>query len=178
MTGLPAGITITAMTDEHASQVLAIYDQGIAEGNASFEPGAPDWSTFSSGKLSQHRFVAIDEHASYGSEVLGWVALSPTSARHVYRGVVEESIYLAPAARGRGLGRALLEAVIASSEAAGIWMLRAGIFPENEASIALHRSVGFRIVGTHERIGAHIPPGHSEPVWRDVVLMERRSPVI
>lgn len=104
--------------------------------------------------------------------MLGWVAVSPTSARPVYAGVVEHSVYVDPAARGRGVAALLLDALIAATEAAGIWTIQSGIFPENTASLALHRRAGFRVVGTRERVGRH----HGR--WRDVVLLERRSPVV
>jgi len=158
-------ISIELMTSEHAGQVLAIYQAGIEEGDATFETSVPGWAEFSAARLPDHRFVAVDGNA----RVLGWIAVSATSRRSAYAGVVEHSVYVHPAARGRGLGRRLLEALIASTEAAGIWTIQSGIFPENTASIALHRAVGFRIVGTRERIGRH----HGR--WRDVVLIERRS---
>jgi phosphinothricin acetyltransferase len=107
-----------------------------------------------------------------GGDVLGWVAVSPVSARAVYRGVVEHSVYVDPGARGQGLGRGLLDALIGSTEAAGIWTIQSGIFPENAASVALHKAAGFRVVGTRERLGQH----HGR--WRDVVLIERRSQVV
>jgi L-amino acid N-acyltransferase YncA len=159
---------IVAMSETHAAGVLAIYQAGIDEGDATFETHAPDWAEFDAGRLPRHRFVAVGE----GGAVVGWVAVSPTSTRRVYTGVVEHSVYVTPAARGRGVGRALLDAVIASTEAAGIWTLQSGIFPENAASRAVHRAAGFREVGIRERIGAH------RGVWRDVLLIERRSPVV
>lgn len=121
--------------------------------------------------------MAVAPEATRGAEtvlgsVLGWVACRPTSARPVYAGVVEESIYIAPAARGQGVGRALLTRLIASTESAGIWTVQSGIFPENRTSLALHKSAGFRVIGTRERIGEHFGR------WRDVVLVERRSPVV
>ena len=159
---------VEPMRDEHADAVLAIYQAGIDEGNATFETSAPGWAQFVAAKLPDHRFVAVD-----GDEtVLGWVALTPVSDRCAYAGVVEHSVYVHPDARGRGVGRALLDAVIASTEAAGIWTIQSGIFPENAASVALHRAAGFRVVGTRERLG------RLHGVWRDVVLIERRSPVI
>jgi L-amino acid N-acyltransferase YncA len=167
MPALGAGLRIEAMTDAHATAVLAIYQAGIDEGNATFETRAPRWEEFIAARLPGHRFVA-----TAASQVAGWVAASPVSGRCVYAGVVEHSVYVQPAARGQGIGRALLEALIASTEAAGIWTIQSGIFPENTASLALHRAVGFRVVGTRERIGRH--HGH----WRDVILIERRSPVV
>ena len=152
------------MTGAHAVAVLAIYQAGIDEGNATFETRAPDWPTFTAARLPLHRYVAVD-----AGQVVGWVAASATSSRAVYAGVVEHSVYVDPAARGRGVGHLLLGALIASTEAAGIWTIESGIFPENAASMALHRAAGFRVVGTRERIGQH----HGR--WRDVVLIERRS---
>jgi L-amino acid N-acyltransferase YncA len=162
-------VVIEPMKSEHADQVLAIYQEGLNTRNASFETIAPDWSTWDSNHLAEHRFVAIDTHTG---AVLGWVALSAVSSRCVYAGVVEESVYVHPAARGQGVGRRLLDAVIASSEQAGLWTIETGIFPENEASIALHRAAGFRVVGLRERVGKHYGQ------WRDVVFFERRSPAV
>jgi phosphinothricin acetyltransferase len=159
---------ITAMTPEHAADVLVIYQAGIDEGQATFETTAPEWDVFDAAKLPDHRYVARDADG----RVIGWVAVSAVSSRCVYEGVVEHSVYVHPDARGRGVGRALLEALIASTEAAGIWTITSGIFPENAASLALHQSVGFRTVGVRERIGQH------HGVWRDVVLIERRSPTV
>jgi L-amino acid N-acyltransferase YncA len=158
---------IEPMTDEHAAAVLAIYQAGIDEGDATFETQAPAWEEFSAAKLPGHRFVTVD-----GGKVLGWVAASAVSGRCTYAGVVEHSVYVHPGARGRGVGRQLLDALITSTEAAGIWTIQSGIFPENTASAALHQAAGFRVVGTRERIGQH----HGR--WRDVVLLERRSPLI
>jgi L-amino acid N-acyltransferase YncA len=155
------------MTDAHAAAVLAIYQAGIEEGNATFETRAPCWPDFTAARLPGHRFVAI-----VAGQVVGWVAVSPVSGRGVYAGVVEHSVYVHSAARGRGIGRALVEALIASTEAAGIWTIQSGIFPENTASLALHQAAGFRVVGTRERIGQY------HGCWRDVVLIERRSPVV
>jgi L-amino acid N-acyltransferase YncA len=162
-----ADVRIESMTSAHADAVLAIYRTGIEEGNATFETCAPDWAAFTAARLPGHRFVAIT-----GDEVTGWVAASAVSGRCVYAGVVEHSVYVHPAARGHGTGRRLLDTLIASTEAAGIWTIQSGIFPENAASLALHRAAGFRAVGTRERIGRH----HGR--WRDVVLIERRSPVV
>lgn len=164
MTGAST-VQITAMLPEHAADVLAIYQLGIDEGQATFETLAPSWEVFSAAKLPNHRHVAVDADGS----VLGWVAASAVSTRCVYAGVVEHSVYVHPNARGRGVGRALLDALIASTEAAGIWTIESGIFPENAASLALHQRAGFRAVGVRERLGQH------HGVWRDVVLIERRS---
>ncbi|OEV09001.1 GNAT family N-acetyltransferase [Streptomyces nanshensis] len=168
---------IAALTAEHAGEVLEIYQAGIDEGNATFETAAPAWEQFDAAKLPDHRFVALgtdDGRAGAGGRprVLGWITAARVSPRPVYAGVVELSVFVRPDARGRGVARALLDALIASTEAAGIWTLRAGIFPENEASIALHLRAGFRIVGTSERLGRH------HGVWRDVRLLERRSTVV
>ncbi|MYV46820.1 GNAT family N-acetyltransferase [Streptomyces sp. SID2888] len=156
------------MGPEHADDVLRIYRLGIDEGNATFETAAPTWERFNATKLPDHRHVAVDQ----GGKVLGWVAAAPVSDRCVYAGVVEHSVYVHPDARSRGVGTALLNALIASTEAAGIWTIQSGIFPENTSSLALHQRVGFRIIGTRERIGRH------HGVWRDVVLIERRSPAV
>jgi L-amino acid N-acyltransferase YncA len=155
------------MTGAHAAAVLGIYQAGIEEGDATFETSAPDWPAFTAARLPGHRFVA-----TAGGQVAGWVAASAVSGRCVYAGVVEHSVYVHPGARGRGIGRLLVDALIASTEAAGIWTIQSGIFPENAASLALHRAAGFRVVGTRERIGQH----HGR--WRDVVLIERRSPAL
>ena len=158
---------IEPMTDRHASEVLAIYQAGIDEGNATFEARAPAWPQFVGAKLAGHSYVAADEGG-----VLGWVAASPVSARPAYAGVVEHSVYVCARARRLGVGRALLDALIASTEAAGIWTIQSGVFPENTASLALHERAGFRVVGIRERIGQQ----HGR--WRDVVLIERRSPLL
>jgi L-amino acid N-acyltransferase YncA len=155
------------MTGAHAAAVLAIYQAGIDEGNATFETRAPGWEAFTAVHLPGHRFVATT-----AGQVAGWVAASAVSARPVYRGVVEHSVYVHPAARGQGTGRRLLDALITSTEAAGIWTIQSSIFPKNMASMALHRAAGFRVVGTRERIGLH----HGR--WRDTLLIERRSPPV
>ena len=152
------------MRPEHGAAVLAIYEAGIATGNASFETQTPDWPTWDSKHLPDHRFVALENNT-----VRGWIAASPTSDRCVYAGVVEESIYIEPLARGRGIGVRLMETLIASTEAAGIWTLQSGVFPENEASLKLHTRCGFRVVGVRERIGQY------DGRWRDVLFLERRS---
>jgi phosphinothricin acetyltransferase len=146
--------------------VRAIYLEGIATGDATFEQNAPEWKQWDAGHLAGARVVArIDEG------VVGWAALSAVSGRCVYAGVAEVSIYVAERVRGHGVGRQLMARLIGESEAAGIWTLQAGIFPENAASIALHQSAGFRIVGQRERLG------QMNGRWRDVVLMERRSAI-
>ena len=156
------------MTDEHADEVLTVYQAGLDTGNASFQTEAPDWAGFDAAKLPGHRFVAIA--ADDDATVLGWVAVSAVSERPVYAGVVEVSIYVRSEARGGGVGRALLDRLIESTEAAGIWTLQAGIFPENTASIVLHERAGFRALCVHAKIGKHGDRG-----WRDVVRLERRS---
>jgi len=145
-------------------EVSRIYQEGIETGEATFETDVPSWEEWDAAKLTICRLVATG-----GDSVVGWAALSPVSRRHVYRGVAEPSIYVGSVARGLGVGRELLAALIEASESAGIWTLQTAIFPENDVSIRLHEGLGFRIVGTRERIGSH----HGR--WRDVVLMERRS---
>ena len=152
--------------------VLAIYGGGIATGHASFQETVPAWEDWDAGHLACCRLVAEQDSA-----VVGWAALSPISARKVYAGVGEVSIYLADGVRGRGVGDRLLGALIEASEAAGLWTLQAGIFPENAASIALHRKFGFRQVGIRERLG-RMTHGPLAGQWRDVMLLERRSPVV
>ena len=161
-----SAVSLESLGPEDWSAVRDIYREGIATGHATFERAAPDWDGWNAGHLPSPRIVARS-----GGEVLGWAALSPVSGRCVYGGVAEVSIYVAERARGRGIGRALLARLVAESEAAGIWTLQAGIFPENEASIQLHRGAGFRLVGVRERLG------RMDRRWRDVALMERRSPV-
>jgi len=148
-------------------EVSRIYADGIATGNATFETEVPSWEAWDAAHLPEHRFVARRD-----GRVLGWIALAPTSPRACYAGVAEVSAYVAAEARGGGLGKELLAAVISSSERGGIWTLQTGVFPENEASLGLLERFGFRIVGTHERIG------RLHGVWRDVVLVERRSEVV
>ncbi|MFJ5780333.1 GNAT family N-acetyltransferase [Streptomyces sp. NPDC093094] len=139
------------------------------EGNATFETQAPDWASSDKAKLPGHRFVAIDDHG----RVLGWAAASAVSDRCAYAGVVEHSVYVPPPdARGRGVAGRLLAALAESTEAAEIWTIQSGIFPENTAGLPVHARAGFRVIGTRERIGRH------HGVWRDVVLLERRSPRI
>ncbi|MEU1665961.1 N-acetyltransferase family protein [Streptomyces sparsogenes] len=168
MTLRTKAIRITGLTAEHAREVLAIYQLGIDEGNATFETAAPRWDAFDTAKLPDHRHVALDPEG----RVLGWVAATKVSDRCAYAGVVEHSVYVHPYARNRGVGFALLEALIASTEAAGIWTIQSGVFPENTPSLTLHQRAGFRVIGTRERIGRH------HGAWRDVVLIERRSPRI
>src|SRR5205085_6868958 len=143
-----------------------IYLEGIRTGNATFEKTAPDWEKWDAGHLPSCRWVA-----RIGDDLLGWAALSPVSGRCVYAGVAEVSVYVAERARGKGIGLKLLTALVEAAEQAGIWTLQAGIFPENVASVEIHKRCGFRIVGTREKIGC------MDGRWRDVVLMERRSTV-
>ena len=159
--------SLRPMTARDADAVLAVYQAALDGGDASFETTAPDWPAFDAGRLPAHRWVAAE-----GERVLGWVAVSRVSPRPVYAGVVEHSVYVDAAARGRGVGRALLRRLIASTEAAGIWTIQSGVFPENRASLALHERTGFRVIGTRERVGRH----HGR--WRDVLLLERRSLVV
>lgn len=155
---------IDAMRAEDWGQVRSIYLEGIATGHATFETDAPAWEAWDAGHLREPRLVARD-----GAEVLGWAALSPVSSRCVYGGVAEVSVYVGESGRGRGVGRALLEALVAESERRGIWTLQAGVFPENAASVRIHLRCGFREVGRRERIGK------LKGVWRDTLLLERRS---
>lgn len=160
-------ITIDPMAAGDWPAVRAIYLEGIATGNATFESAAPEWERWDGGYLQCCRLVA-----RVRGDVAGWAALSPISSRAVYAGVAEVSVYVSAGARGSGIGMALLSRLIEESEAAGIWTLQAGIFPENRASVELHQKAGFRIVGTRERIG------RMDGRWRDVLLMERRSAVV
>lgn len=158
---------IDNMRDEDWDEVASIYREGIATGDATFETEVPDWQRWDQNHLSECRLVA-----RAASEIIGWVALSPVSNRCVYHGVAEVSLYVKISARGEGVGKALLKTVIEESERSGIWTLQSGTFPENLASIALQKSCGFREVGYRERIG------QMNGVWRDVILMERRSKVV
>jgi phosphinothricin acetyltransferase len=157
---------IEAMKPEDWDAVRQIYEEGIATGNATFETSAPEWSAWDAKHLQICRLVARKN-----GEVVGWAAVSPYSSRYVYRGVVEESVYIAASARGQGIGKILLQALVDESERAGLWTLQAGIFSENVGSIAVHKACGFREVGYRERIGCR------DGVWRNVVLMERRSKI-
>jgi phosphinothricin acetyltransferase len=167
--GTPAEpIVVEPMTVEDAAAVIDIYAQGIATGNATLDGAAPDWRRWHATHRRDCRFVA-----RLRGEVVGWTALSSWSSRDVYAGVAWESVYVAEGARGRGVGRALLETLIPASEAAGVWTLVAGVQAENLASLALHERVGFRRIGVQERVGRD-PTGR----WRDVVLLERRSDTV
>jgi len=158
---------IQSLEPAHWPAVRAIYLEGIATRTATFEEDAPDWELWNSKHHQHSRFIAVED-----GSVAGWAALSPVSPRHVYRGVAEVSIYFAGPAGGRGVGRNLIQALIESSEAHGIWTLQSAIFPENVASIRLHQRAGFRTIGERERIG------QLAGEWRTTVLMERRSRVI
>lgn len=161
------GLEIRPMREADAAQVLAIYQAGLDTGQASFETVAPSWEGFTAGKLPHLRYVAVDTETG---DVVGWTAASPVSNRPVYAGVIEHGVYVHPGCQAHGIGRALMAAFIAASEDAGVWTIQSGIFPENAASLSLHQALGFRVVGTRERIGRH------HDVWRDVVFLERRSP--
>ncbi len=160
-------VEIAAMLPGHWPAVRTIYLEGIATGDATFERSAPEWDAWDRAHLGCCRLVARE-----GPDVLGWGALSPVSARAVYAGVAEVSVYVAQSARGRGLGALLLRTLVGESEQNGIWTLQGSIFPENRASLELHRRAGFRVVGTRERIG------NMEGKWRDTVLVERRSALV
>ena len=155
------------MLDPDWDAVRAIYAEGIATGHATFETEPPAWERWNAKHLPTGRLVALGD-----DRVLGWAALSPVSDRCVYAGVAEVSVYVAEPARGLGIGRALLDALVTASEAAGIWTLQAGIFPENAASLAIHSTCGFRVVGVRQRLGQH------QGRWRDALLLERRSTVV
>ena len=159
--------TIETMCQDDWDKVRAIYLEGIATGLATFETQAPTWEAWDAGHLPQPRLVA-----RYGGHIIGWAALSRVSSRAVYAGVAEVSIYVIEKSRGQGVGSALLAALVTASEKAGIWTLQAGIFPENQASLALHKKHGFREVGRRERLGK------LHGLWRDVILLERRSATI
>jgi phosphinothricin acetyltransferase len=148
-------------------EVAGIYEAGVATRNATFETAVPSWEEWDTRHLAQPRLVGEE-----AGTVAGWAALSPVSARACYAGVAEVGLYVAPDRQGRGVGRALLEELVARSDAEGLWTLQTSIFPENRASLALHRRCGFRVVGTRERIGK------LDGSWRDTVLLERRSSAV
>jgi L-amino acid N-acyltransferase YncA len=158
---------IRELTAADYPAVKAIYLEGIATKQATFQTEAPDWEAWDSSHLQHSRFVAID-----GDQVAGWVALSAVSSRCVYAGVAEVSVYIAADHRGKGVGHALMQTVIQSSETRNIWTIQAGIFPENEASMSLHYKNGFRLIGIREKIGK------MEAVWRDTAILERRSTLV
>ena len=163
---LAPGLLIAPMQPSDGPQVLAIYVEGIATGDATFETDVPAWEKWDAGHLKHSRLVARNV-----STIVGWAALSGVSDRCVYGGVGEISVYVGTASRGQGIGRRLLEALVTESEKNGIWTLQAGIFPENLGSVAIHERCGFRIVGKRERLGKMAGR------WRDVLLLERRSTV-
>ena len=157
-------VRIERMRPGHWPAVRAIYDAGIASGNATLEREVPEWEVWNASHRPDGRFVAVD-----GDRVLGWIALAPYSGRRVYEGVAWLSVYVAPDAQGRGVGRALMEALVETADEAGIWTLMAGVLPENAASLALHRRAGFRRIGVQRRLGQD-----ATGRWRDVLLLERR----
>ncbi|WP_231619191.1 GNAT family N-acetyltransferase, partial [Nonomuraea sp. SBT364] len=167
--GKPAigpGLEIRPMREDDAAEVLAIYQAGLDTGQASFETVAPNWAGFTAHRPAHLRYVAADAGSG---EVVGWIAASPVSARPVYAGVVEHSVYVHPGCQAHGIGRALLSALIDAASDHGVWTIQSGVFPENAGSLSMHRALGFRVVGTRERLGRH------HGVWRDVLLLERRA---
>ncbi len=160
-------VSVIPLAARHWDRVRDIYVEGLATGEASFETEAPDWAEWDRAHLPWPRLAAVR-----GTEIVGWVALSPVSLRKCYAGVAEVSIYVAAEARGQGVGKLLLREAIGASEAAGIWTLQAVIYPTNVQSIRIHEQCGFRVVGRRERIAQR------EGVWRDTVLLERRSAVV
>ncbi|MDE8670219.1 GNAT family N-acetyltransferase [Pseudarthrobacter sp. H3Y2-7] len=160
------------MRESDWPEVRRIYMEGIATGQATFEVEAPDWRGFDASRLASHRLVA--EAPRDG--ILGWAAVSAVSSRPVYSGVVEHSVYVSAAARGRRIGTLLLQALIASTEEDGIWTIQASVFPENEPSLRLHPAYGFRVVGRREKI-ARMAQGPAAGQWRDTILIERRTQV-
>ncbi len=156
------------LTKEYWSAVKDIYEEGIATGNATFQSSAPTWDEWNTSHVEKARIIAIDDNG----EVFGWAALTPVSGRCVYAGVGEVSVYVSANARGKGVGRALLNELIRQSEENGFWTLTAGIFPENEASLKIHMNAGFKVLGIREKIGK------MNGQWRDTVLLERRSAVV
>ena len=159
----PPTIELRALTPDDWSAVADIYWDGMRDGLATFETEVPSWEEWDGAHLREHRLVA-----ELLGEVVGWAALSPASKRRCYAGVVENSVYVAPEARGRGVGRQLLEALIAGARASGLWTIQCSIFPENRASLVLHERCGFRVVGTRERIAKR------DGIWRDTVFLELR----
>ena len=160
------------MTADDWPAVRGIWAAGIAGGTATLETEPAPWPAFDASRLPGHRHVAVDAAGT----VLGWTACSRESPRPAYEGVVDHSVYVAPAAQGRGVGRALLAALVASTEADGIWTIRSGILPANTASLALHERAGFRVVGRRERVGRRVTDGRA--TWHDVLVVERRSRVV
>ena len=171
MRPVPAVIELRAMRADDWPAVQAIYLEGIRTGQATFESEPPDWDRFNAAHLDQHRLVAVA-----GDRVVGWVAVSAVSARPVYAGVVEHSVYVAESARHQRIGHLLLSTLITSTEQAGIWTIQSSVFPENAASLALHAAHGFRQLGRRQRI-ALMTHGPHAGQWRDTITLERRSSV-
>jgi L-amino acid N-acyltransferase YncA len=159
----PPSVELRALKEDDWTAVADIYWEGMRDGLATFETEVPTWRGWDAAHLPGHRLVA-----ELFEEVVGWAALSPASRRRCYAGVVENSVYVARSARGRGIGRTLLERLIADADEAGIWMIQTSIFPENRASLALHERCGFRVVGVREQIAKR------DGIWRDTVFLERR----
>ncbi|HEV8513794.1 MAG TPA: GNAT family N-acetyltransferase [Cyclobacteriaceae bacterium] len=161
------GVEIVNLSSEHYSAVRKIYESGIATGNATFQTEAPEWNEWDSSHLKNGRIVAVEN-----SEVIGCAALTPVSGRCVYAGVAEVSVYVSASHRGKGIGTLLLDHLISESERNNLWTLQAGIFPENVSSLKIHEKAGFRKIGLREKIGK------MKGVWRDTVLLERRSKIV
>lgn len=157
---------IIPLTSLHWEAVKKIYEEGIATGNATFQQEAPDWNDWNNSHVEKPRLVCLID-----DQVAGWAAITPVSGRCVYAGVGEVSVYVSEYARGNGIGKKLLQALIEQSEQENFWTLQAGIFPENHASIAIHQQAGFRVIGIREKIGK------MHGAWRDTVLLERRSQI-
>ena len=160
-------ITVEPMRAADGAAVLRIYQAGLDEGDASFETAAPAWPQFDASHRPDLRFVAIQD-----GRLTGWVACSAVSTRAAYSGVVEHSVYVDPAGRRSGVGRALLVALLDATTPADVWTVQSSLFPENQASLVLHERLGFRVVGRRDRIGRHAGR------WRDTLLVEWRSPAI
>lgn len=158
---------IVSINKDHYPDIAAIYKQGIDTGMATFETSVPSWESWSENKLQHSRFIALENN-----QALGWAALSKVSSRCVYEGVAEVSIYISENHRGKGVGKILMEHLIKDSETHGIWTLQSGMFPENEATVALHKVFGFRLIGYREKIGK------LGDVWKDSLIMERRSKIV
>jgi L-amino acid N-acyltransferase YncA len=159
----PPSVELRALAEDDWTAVADIYWEGMRDGLATFQTEVPSWEEWDAAHLAGHRLVA-----EVFGEVVGWAAMSPASSRRCYAGVVENSVYVARRARGRGVGRMLLEGLVEEARCAGIWMIQTSIFPENRASLVLHERCGFRVVGTRERIAKR------DGIWRDTVFLERR----
>jgi L-amino acid N-acyltransferase YncA len=159
----PPSVELRELAEDDWAAVAEIYWEGMRDGLATFETEVPTWEEWDGSHLRDPRLVAVRDE-----EIVGWAALSPVSTRRCYAGVVENSVYVARNARGHGIGRALLEALIAGAQRAGIWTVQCSIFPDNRASLALHERCGFRVVGMRERIAKR------DGIWRDTVLLENR----